>query len=500
MVKVLESIKWFCYELGLTSLYGTGRDAWLIILARSLRMIAFGTNALVLALFFSALEFSDEAIGLFMTLTLAGDVVLGLVLTLVADKLGRRRVLLAGSLLMVTSGAVFGFFENFWILLIAAIFGVMSVSASDFGPFRAIEESILSQLTTPNTRSDCLSWYVTFSSLGSSVGTEVSGRIVHMLQSKEGWTLKQAYHSAFWIYSAMGIVNMVLMLALSQKCEAPKTEEKVEEETEMLMMDDEHSEDGENNGSQQAVAPTPSAPPKKRGGFFSNFSQISKATRSIMYTLWVLLMVDTLADGMVSYPLTTYYMDRKFDVSKSTLGDVMSVNYFLASLSTIFAGPLARHIGLVNTMVFTHVPSSAAVLFFPLPNNLPMTVALLLIRGGLNNMDQAPRSAFIAAVVKPEERTAVMGITTMLRTLASTTGPTVTGFLAGSDRFWIAFVVAGALRLAYDLGLWLMFINVKLYEHEKEKPTPETRSRPDDEEEFSLSSTEDDGSEDDSKL
>ena len=191
-----------------------------------------------------------------------------------------------------------------------------------------------------------------------------------------------------------------------------------------------------------------------------------------MFALWFLLMVDSLADGMVSMSLTTYYMDLKFHLPKSTLGYFVSTGYLLAALSTIFAGPLARHIGLVNTMVFTHIPSSAAVLLFPFPQSAGLTFALLLLRVGLNNLDQAPRAALIAAVVKPEERTAVMGVTSVLRTLASTVGPSVTGVLSGSDRFWIAFVVAGALRLAYDVGLFAMFINIELYKHE---PTPEGR-------------------------
>lgn len=201
----------------------------------------------------------------------------------------------------------------------------------------------------------------------------------------------------------------------------------------------------------------------------SRFAQISQATRSVMYKLWFLLIVDSLADGMVGYSLTTYYMDQEFDLPKSTLGDITSISYVLSSISTIFAGLLARRLGLINTMVFTHIPSSAAVLFFPLPSGIIVTVALFFIRTGLNNMDQAPRSAFIAAVVKPEERTAVMGITSMLRTLAATAGPSVTGLLAGNDRFWIAFVAAGALRLAYDLGLWAMFVNMKLHQHEEQK-------------------------------
>lgn len=185
-----------------------------------------------------------------------------------------------------------------------------------------------------------------------------------------------------------------------------------------------------------------------------------------MSKLWLLLSLDSLADGMVPYSLTNYYMDLKFSPPKSTLGDIQSASYFLGFVTAIFAGPLARRIGLINTMVFTHVPSSAAVVVFPFPKVFWMTAGLLLIRAGLNNMDQAPRTAFIAAVVKSEECTAVMGITSMLRTLAALGGPTVTGWLADKDKFWIAFVAAGVCRLVYDFGLWAMFVDMKLYQNE----------------------------------
>lgn len=143
----------------------------------------------------------------------------------------------------------------------------------------------------------------------------------------------------------------------------------------------------------------------------------------------------------------------------------------LGAISAVFAGPLARKIGLVNTMVFTHAPSSAAVLFFPLPPPTAFwaVVLLLMVRAGLNMMDQAPRTALIAAVVRPDERTAVMGITSTLRTLASMAGPSITGLLAAGDRFWVAFVVAGACRLAYDFGLWAVFVDVRLHQHEEVK-------------------------------
>jgi MFS family permease len=481
MSVLLIPINWLYNEFGIASVYHTGRDAWLIILARCCRMFAYGANSLIIALFFSALEFSDFYIGLFMTLTLLGDVILSLFLTLVADRLGRRRVLFVGACLMVVSGAAFAVFENFWVLLFAAVVGVISATGGDFGPFRAIEESTLSHLTSPKTRSDVLSWYVATSSLGSAVGTELSGRAVDFLQNIDGWTMIDAYHTIFWLYVVMGVFGIILILFMSDKCEVAETQP--ETEASETLLGQRESEDGEEDDDKDDQDQSSALDHKtEKSEQKSRIAQISLETRLIMYKLWFLLTVDSLADGMTSYSLTNYYMDRKFHLPKSTLGDITSISYFLSSCSTVFAGPLARHLGLINTMVFTHLPSSAAVLFFPLPQGVPLTVTLFFIRTGLNNMDQAPRSAFIAAVVKPEERTAVMGITSMLRTLASAAGPSVTGLLAGNDRFWIAFVVAGALRICYDLGLFAMFVNMKLYTHETKEQIPESRRSNDEEE------------------
>lgn len=483
MSSLFMPIKWFYNEFGIASVYHTGRDAWLVILGRSCRMFAYGANSLIMALFFSSLQFSDFQIGLFMTLTLLGDVLLSLFMTLVADRVGRRRILLAGASLMVLSGAVFAISENFWILLVAAVVGVISATGGDFGPFRAIEESTISHLTTPKTRSDVLSWYVTVSSLGSAAGTEFSGRAVDFLRKLNGWTITNAYHAIFWLYIVMGIVTIIVTLLMSDKCEVAETPPEAEASERLLderqqgaeAADEDNDEDNQDLNS--APVHKPETPQKK-----ILFAQISSETRLIMYKLWFLLTIDSLADGMVSLSLTYYYIDRKFHLSKSTLGDITSASYLLSSCSTVFAGPLARHLGLINTMVFTHLPSSTAVLLFPIPQGVPLTVTLFFIRTGLNNMDQAPRTAFIAAVVKPEERTAVMGITSMLRTLASAVGPSVTGLLAGNDRFWIAFVVAGALRICYDLGLFAMFVNMKLHTHESKDQVNSPRQSNDEEE------------------
>jgi MFS family permease len=457
--------------LGITSLNSIGRDAYIIISLRSLRMFTAGIPSLILALFFASLEFPDSRIGMFMTLTLLGDVILSLVLTQVADKLGRRRILFMGSIMMAGSGVVFALSENFWILLIAAVFGIISVTGADCGPFRAIEESILSGLTHEKTRSDVLSWYVTATTMAGAIGAEVAGRTVQALEKSSGNSTK-AFHALFWAYALFGVLGSILCLGLSKRCEAAgeKRAEMVErgrgsgngeEEEEVLLeamtpnTSDDFEETGERSTRQQDIR----VPPRKKQGYFS---QISKSTRSIMYKLWILLAIDSLADGMTPYSLMNYYVDQKFHLSKATLGDITSASQFLCAVSAVFAGPLSKRIGLINTMVFTHLPSSIASAFIPLPSSVGWTIGLMLFRASLNSMDQAPRTAFIAAVVKPEERTGVMGITSMLRTLSQSAGPSITGLLSGNGRFWVAFLATGICRITYDLGLWVLFVNVKI--------------------------------------
>lgn len=309
------------------------------------------------------------------------------------------------------------------------------------------------------------SWYVVTSTFSVSAGNEASGRFIQYLQDRDGWTALDAYHALFWVYTIMGLFNGILTLLMTEDCELASKKDQGYSQVaqEEIREDDEHTpHDNIDPGDRSLEKAQPSKFGRASKWFVSSLSQISRPTLSVMYKLWFLLGVDSLADGMSPISLTTYYMDEKFHPSKAALGDVTSASYMLGAVTSIFAGTLSRHLGLINTMVFTHVPSSTAVLLFPLPSAFWLAAVLLMIRQGLNNMDQAPRSAFIAAVVRPEERTAVMGITSTLRTVASMAGPTVTGVLAAKEQFWIAFVAAGVFRLLYDFGLYAMFINMKV--------------------------------------
>ncbi|CAO2648402.1 Nn.00g076690.m01.CDS01 [Neocucurbitaria sp. VM-36] len=446
--------QWLAHELGLATMKAAGKDVYIVIFARYIRLFAYGAVALVLAVYLKELGFSDEQIGLFMTLTLLGDVVISLLLTLVADALGRRRTLLLGALAMAISGAVFATTSNYVALLIAAIIGVISPSGNEIGPFRAVEESTLAHLVPEAQRSDVYTWYVVLAVLGTSTGLAVGGVAVDQLQAKEDWTDLDAYRAIFWIYTGVGCAKAIMTLFLSRQCEHTDWagDNKSSTETEPLL-------NGNANGNPENVEPISqaTAPAKPTKRLWHSISTISKPSRLVLFKLCSLFFLDSLGSGMVPFSLINYYMERKFELPKGKLGGIMSATWFVSTIGNVFAASLAKRLGLIQAMVFTHLPSSIFLGLLPVPPGLPLTICLLVGRSILNSMDQAPRSAFLSIVVLPEERTAVMGVVNILKTLSQSSGPSLTGVLAGHGRFWVAFVVAGSLKAAYDLMLLTFF-------------------------------------------
>ncbi|KAF9701980.1 hypothetical protein EKO04_000396 [Ascochyta lentis] len=450
-----KAAKWLFHELGLHTLRHAGKDVYIIILTRYLRMYAYGSVALVLALYFQAQGLSDAEIGFFMTLTLLGDVVISLLLTLVADALGRRRTLMLGALGMAGSGAVFATSSSYAALLAAAVVGVVSPSGNEIGPFRAVEESTLAHLVGEEKRADVFTWYVAFAVLGTSTGLIVGGQAVDALAARTGWTELDAYRAVFWIYTIVGLIKAISTLFLSQNCEHKKLPRPQNEgETDPLLPaedDDTHSTTTSNGAASIAA----SRKDEKRS--WNPFTSISPKSRTILFKLCSLFFLDSLGSGMVPFSLINFYLDRKFGLPKGKLGGIMSATWFLSTTSTLFSASLSRRLGPIKAMITTHLPSSLFLGILPLAPSLPLTIAFLIGRSLLSSMDQAPRSAFLASVVLPEERTAVMGIVNTLKILSQSAGPWLTGLLAGSGRFWVAFVVAGALKGAYDLLLLGMF-------------------------------------------
>ncbi|KAH6642366.1 major facilitator superfamily domain-containing protein [Boeremia exigua] len=465
--RLSRAAQWLVRELGLHTMRHAGRDVYILILTRYLRMYAYGTVALILAVYLRAQGLSDAQIGFFMTLTLLGDVVVSLLLTLVADALGRRRTLMLGALGMAVSGGVFALESRYEVLLAAAVVGVISPSGNEIGPFRAVEESTLAQLVGEEGRADVFTWYVAFAVLGTSTGLIVGGQAIDALSARQGWTELDAYRAVFWIYTIVGLTKAVCTLFLSQDCEHQKRSKPAsgEGETEPLLP----SQDNNTLSTSTGNGFTQDPETKAKKTRWNPFTSISPKSRAILFKLCSLFFLDSLGSGMVPFSLINYYLDRKFQLPKGKLGGIMSATWFLSTLSNVFSASVSRRLGLIPAMVCTHLPSSLFLGALPFAPTLGLTILLLIGRSMMSSMDQAPRSAFLSMVVLPEERTAVMGIVNIAKTLSQSAGPWVTGVLAGKGRFWVAFVAAGALKATYDVLLLTMFggrVHARKAEHE----------------------------------
>lgn len=454
-------------EFGVFSIAQSSRDTKLLCLQRFTRLFAYGGSTLILALYLSSVGTSDARIGLFMTLTLLGDVVISFLLTLVADGLGRRRILILGAALMSASGIIFALSGNYWVLVAASIFGVISPSGNEIGPFRAIEESTLAQLTAKEIRSDIFAWYTLLGNAGTACGAIACGWIVQALLKGGDWSETSAYRMIFSIYAVLGIVKLLLAVMLSNKCEPEQPKQEYQEvhqmddvEVEGLLSEDEGSQ--EERVQSKARAPLPEMKRK------SIWPAISPASRGILIKLCLLFAVDSLASGLAPFSWVTYFFNRKFKIPEGQLGTLFFATNIISSISNLAASSLAKRIGLIKTMVFTHLPSAIFLALIPLPSHAWLSITFLVLRSCMQNMDQAPRQAFLSAAVLPSERTAIMGVVNVVKTLSQSGGPVATGWLANIGKFWIAFVIAGAMKVSYDLAMLKMFLGYKSREEEEE--------------------------------
>ncbi|MCJ1430832.1 hypothetical protein MMC27_000182 [Xylographa pallens] len=441
-------------ELGLFTLYRSPRDVKFLCLQRSIRLVANGACSLILALHLARLGFSDTKIGLFMSLTLLGNVFIAFLLTLMADAWGRRNILAVGAILMIASGIVFGGATNYWVLLGAAVFGVISPSGNEIGPFRAIEESILAQLAPFTTRGDIYAWYNLIGTLGQALGNICCGWLLQSLQKKAGWDTIQSYRIVFFAYAGLGLLKLLLTFALSGNCELKKEEDRVhgsEQPTEVSRLLQDNRREGAAEATHWAVP------------------AMSKHSRIVLLKLCFLFSIDSFASGLVPQSWISYFFNSKFDLELGTLGSLFFVTSVISAFSNLAASALSKHIGLIKAMVFTNLPAAIMLGLIPIPNSSILAMVFLILRSCTNSMDNAPRSAFLAAVVLPSERTLTMGIVNVVKTSSQSVGPVITGFLAEAHNFWIAFLVAGGLKILYDLGILAAFMHHKTREEEIEQ-------------------------------
>ena len=283
-------------EVGLASVLASPRDIHLLYLQRFVRLFAYGGSTLILASYLSALGHSGRLIGLFMTLTLAGDVVISFFLTLFADRMGRKATLGLGSVMMAGAGVVFALSGKYWVLLVAAILGVISPSGNEIGPFRALEESIIAHLTEKHQRADVFAWYALLGSAGTACGMMFTGWFLTLLQEQKGLDYIRACRAVFWLYAGFGLVKFLLTVLLSKRVERDEVRK-----TQVVPGGDSERQPllpgtvpGQTNGS---GAPNPDAQPeapKKKPSVFSFDPNVQR----LMLQLCLLFALDSFASGL----------------------------------------------------------------------------------------------------------------------------------------------------------------------------------------------------------
>jgi predicted MFS family arabinose efflux permease len=390
------------------------RDVPLLFATRAVRLFAYGGLSVVLVLHLAEAGLDERAVGTLLTLTLLGDAALSLWITTRADRLGRRRLLLAGAALMVVAGVGFATTRDPVLLAVAATLGIISPSGNEVGPFLAIEQAALAERIAPARRTAAFAWYGLAGSLATALGALAGGGISGALQ-RAGVAPAASYRAIVLGYAALGVALAVLFAALSPAVEAPAR-----------------------------------AAPRAILGLHRS--------RGVVLRLSSLFAMDAFAGGFVVQSFLAWWLHERFGASPAALGAVFFGANLLAGVSSLAAAAIARRIGLVATMVATHLPSNVLLAAVPLMPNLPLAVAVLLLRFSISQMDVPTRQSYTVAVVDPDERSAAAGVTNIARTLGAAIAPALAGPLYAAPALsGVPFLVAGALKVAYDLLLWRSF-------------------------------------------
>jgi len=391
-----------------------GPDGRLLFLARAARMFAYGFLSVVLVLYLAGLGFGEGRIGLLLTLTLVGDALISLAITLRADRLGRKRMLILGALLMILAGLPFTLSGSFWVLVVAATLGVISPSGNEVGPFLAIEQAALSQVLPEERRTGVFAWYHLTGAFATALGALAGGWSAQGLQA-QGLAPVASYRVLVLAYATVGLLLALLFAWLSPRIEAPTT-----------------------------------AAQAGRWGLH--------ASKGVVLRLSALFSLDAFAGGFVIQSLVAYWFHKRFGTSPGQLGTIFFAANLLAGLSALYAVKLSQRIGLIRTMVYTHIPSNLLLILVPLMPNLPLAVAMLLLRFSISQMDVPVRQAYTMAVVAPDERSAAAGVTGIARTTGAAISPVLAApLLALPALAGAPFFLAGGLKILYDLLLYRMF-------------------------------------------
>jgi MFS family permease len=394
------------------------RDVVLLFLTRAVRMFGYGLLSVVLVLYLTALRLSAGEVGLLLALTLLGDAAVSLWLTTHADRIGRRKVLVAGAGLMLAAGLAFVATPVYVVLVVAATIGVISPSGNEVGPFLAVEQASLSQIVAAGSRTGLLARYQLVGSFSTAIGALVGGGIAQ-LAIQGGASPAGAYRLVIVGYALAGIALALLFTRVSTRVEVPAGEV-----------------------TDQAI--------RTRLGLHRS--------QRVVLRLSALFALDAFAGGFVIASFITLWFRDRFGVDPAALGALIFGANLLAGLSALAAGPLARRFGLIRTMVFSHLPSNVLLLLVPFMPTLPLAAAVLLVRFSISQMDVPTRQSYTIAIVAPDERSAAAGVTGIARSLGVAASPLIAAPLFLSAALaWTPFVIAGGLKIAYDLLLYRAF-------------------------------------------
>ncbi len=397
------------------------KDVILLFTTRIIRLFCYGFLSVVLALYLAETGLTEKMIGLLFTLTLAGDAGITLWLTTSADRFGRKRTLLIGGLLMLGAGIVFILTNNVIVLMAAAIIGVISPSGNEIGPFLSVEQAGLSSLIENKKRTQVFAWYNLVGSFATATGALAGGWLAQGLQST-GLSALEAYRFILMGYALGGLLLTLLFLNLSPAIEVTHTNTADE--------------------------------PKKVLGLHRS--------RNVVFKLSALFALDAFAGGLIVQSMIAYWFHIKYGVDSGILGSIFFGANVLAGISALLAARMAAKFGLINTMVFTHIPSNILLILVPLMPNLPLAITVLLLRFSISQMDVPARQSYTMAVVAPDERSAAAGVTAIARSVGAAISPALTGlFFSVPMLFNVPFYLTGGLKIIYDVLVYREFSAVK---------------------------------------
>jgi MFS family permease len=391
-----------------------GSGAGLLLSARGLRAFADGFVALLLPVYLTRLGFDPFATGILTTATLLGSAALTLCVGLTAHRLEPRRLLVASSLLMFATGICFALFGEFWPLVIIGFVGTLNPTSGDVSLFLPLEQSLLSHSVADDKRTALFARYSLVGSLFGALGA-LAAVMPEFAAAILPLDFISALKAMFVVYGLFGLVTFVLYRRLPR-------------------------------GGADDVGPV---------------KQPLGASRRIVFTLAALFSLDSFGGGFFVQSLLALWLFDRFGLSLAMAASFFFWSGVLTAFSYLVAVRIAGRIGLVNTMVFTHIPSSLCVMLVPFIPDLGIVLALLLVRAALSQMDVPTRSSYVMAVVTPPERAAAASITAVPRSLASAMSPVLAGWLMSVSAFAWPLLIGGALKIVYDLLLLAMFRRIK---------------------------------------